>query len=196
MSVIFRLIGAVLTAYMLLIFVRILLTWFSTPDSGGKAVEVLHRITDPYLSWFHRFSFLRAGRLDFSPIAAVIVLVVVLNVVNTLSQYGRITVGIILALVAAAVGSAFFFVVGFFLLLTIVRAVSVFVGSSSIHPFWLTVDTIINPVLAQIQRLFFRNRTLTYRNGLVAGAATLAAVFFIGKLLLGGLVTLLSAIPF
>ena len=195
MAVILRFVGGILTVYMVLLFIRILLTWFSGQSTGGRAVEMLHRVTDPYLGWFRRFSFLQTGRIDFSPIAAIIVLVIVLNIVNTLAMYGRITIGIVLALVVSAVGSAFFFIVGFFLLLTLVRAVSVFIGSSSVHPFWLTLDAIINPVLASMQRTFFRNRQLSYRSGLATGTLILAVLFFAGRFVLHWFVGLLSSLP-
>lgn len=196
MAITFRIISAVLSIYMILIFVRILLTWFSGPTREGRAVQMLHQLTDPYLTWFRRFRFLQTGRIDFSPIAAVIVLVIVLNVTNTLAVGGSITLGLVLALIASAVGSAAFFVIGFFLLLTVIRTVSVFIGASSIHPFWQTLDTIINPVLSMIQRTLFRNRQLTYRNGLAASSAVLLAVFLVGRVLLNWFIRLLASIPF
>jgi YggT family protein len=196
MSAIFRFVSALLSVYMMLLFVRILLTWFSGPSREGKAIELLQRATDPYLAMFRRFAFLRTGRIDFSPIAAIIVLVVLLNVTNTLALYGSITVGIVLALVTGAVGSALFFLVGFFLLLAVVRTISVFIGASSIHPFWQTVDVIINPVVAFIHRTVLRGRQITYRNGLALASGVLLAVFLVGRLLVSFLVGLFSSIPF
>ena len=192
---ILRFVGGVLSVYMVLLFIRILLTWFSGPTTEGRSIQLLHRVTDPYLHWFRRFSFLQAGRVDFSPIAALVTLVVVLNIVNTLAVYGRITVGVILALIVSAIGSAFFFIMGFFLVLTVIRAATVFFGASSINPFWQTIDVIINPILAFIQRTVFRSRQLTYKAGLAWSIAVLLVVFFIGRLLLARLVMLLQSIP-
>ena len=196
MSPIFRFIGAILSVYMVLIFVRILLTWFSGPTGDSRAISLLHRATDPYLNWFRRFSFLQTGRIDFSPIAGVIVLVIGLNIVNQLSVYGKITIGAILAIAVGALGSAFFFIIGFFLLLTIIRTVAVFVGASSNHPFWQTLDVIINPILAFIQRSLIRDREVTYRNGLALSSVALLGTFFIGRLILAWLVAMLSSLPF
>ena len=56
-------------AYMIVIFIRIILTWFSGMGTG-KFQDLLGRVTDPYLNWFKRFPALRAGNLDFSPIVA------------------------------------------------------------------------------------------------------------------------------
>ena len=190
-----RFISAILSLYMVLIFIRILLSWFSGPSSEGRSVQLLHKATDPYLAWFRRFTFLQRGRIDFTPIAAIITLGVVLNITNTLAVRAEISVGIVLALIVGAVGSAFFFIVGFFLLLTIARVVSVFFGASSVHPFWQTIDTIINPVLAFLQKTFLRNREMTYRSGLVVSAVILLVIFFLGRFLLARLVALISSLP-
>lgn len=190
-----RVISSVLSVYMLLLFVRILLSWFSGP-AGGKAVELLHRVTEPYLRIFRNLKFLHTSRVDFSPVAALITLVIALNIVNTLAIYGRITVGIILALVVSALGSAAFFIVGFFLILTAARFVSLFFGASAVHPFWQTLDVIVNPVLGYLQRVVFRGRAMTYQQGLGYSAAVLLAVIILGRILLNLLVRALQSIPF
>ena len=195
MTPIFRFIGAILSVYMVLIFVRILLTWFSGPTGDSRAITLLHKATDPYLNWFRRFPFLKTGRIDFSPIAGVLVLVIALNIVNQLSVYGRITIGLILAIAVDAVGSAFFFIVGFFLLLTIIRTIAVFIGTSSMHQFWQTLDVIINPILAFIQRTLMRDREVTYRNGLALSSVALLGTFLIGRIILAWLVSMLGSLP-
>jgi hypothetical protein len=79
-------------------------------------VEVLCRITDPYLDWFRRFSSLRIGALDLSPLAAMAVLSVLNSVFLTLGRYGVITLGLILALILQALWSAASFILSFFII--------------------------------------------------------------------------------
>ncbi|MGQ4650648.1 YggT family protein [Lyngbya aestuarii] len=64
--------------YLLLIFVRILLTWFQTVEWMNQVAAFLSPITDPYLNLFRSFV-PPIGGLDLSPILAIIVL-------NILSQ--------------------------------------------------------------------------------------------------------------
>lgn len=64
--------------YLLLIFVRILLTWFQTVEWMNQVAAFLSPITDPYLNLFRSF-IPPIGGLDLSPILAIIVL-------NILSQ--------------------------------------------------------------------------------------------------------------
>lgn len=62
--------------YLLLIFVRILLSWFQTAEWASKAMSLVSPITDPYLNIFRSF-IPPLGGIDLSPILAIIVLNVV-----------------------------------------------------------------------------------------------------------------------
>lgn len=190
-----RVISGILSVYMLLLFIRILLTWFSGV-SLGKPQEILQKVTDPYLSIFRRLSFLHTSRIDFSPIAALIVLVIILNILNTITIYGQITVGVVLALIVSALWSAAFFILGFFIILVAVRFLFLFFGNTSFTPFWQTIDLIVNPILAFMQRRVFRGKQLTYRTGLGFGLAILIATAVLGRVIINQLVRLLRSIPF
>ncbi len=194
MEILLRVLSSVLSVYMLLIFIRILLTWFSGA-TYGKPLDVLKRVTDPYLNIFRRVSFLRTERIDFSPIAAIISLVIVLNIINTLRIYGEISLGIILALVISALWSAVFFLLFFFGIIIVVRLVSLFGRSFNVNPFWQTIDVLINPVLTSIQRIFFRGRQISYRASLGSGAVVLIGTALVGRLLVNLLIRLLRDLP-
>lgn len=64
MITIIRITSSIISGYMLLIFIRVLLTWFSG-SSFGKAEELLGTVTDPYLNLFKKLPFLRMGMIDF-----------------------------------------------------------------------------------------------------------------------------------
>ena len=59
--------------YLVLLIVRILLSWFQTADWANKAMSFLSPITDPYLNIFRSF-IPPLGGLDLSPILAILVL--------------------------------------------------------------------------------------------------------------------------
>ncbi|HEY9602122.1 MAG TPA: YggT family protein [Allocoleopsis sp.] len=65
-----------LQIYLILIFVRILLTWFPTVEWMNQIQSFLSPITDPYLNIFRSF-IPPIGGLDLSPILAILVLQVV-----------------------------------------------------------------------------------------------------------------------
>lgn len=69
--------------YLLLIFIRILLTWFPTVNWMNQIASFLSPITDPYLNVFRSF-IPPIGGLDLSPILAILVLQVVAQLFSSL----------------------------------------------------------------------------------------------------------------
>lgn len=72
-----------LQIYLLLIFVRILLTWFPTVGWMNQITSFLSPITDPYLNVFRSF-IPPIGGLDLSPILAILVLQVVAGLFSSI----------------------------------------------------------------------------------------------------------------
>lgn len=62
-----------LNIYLIILTVRILLSWFQTADWAAQIISFLSPITDPYLNIF-RSIIPPLGGLDLSPILAFIVL--------------------------------------------------------------------------------------------------------------------------
>jgi YggT family protein len=163
--------GGLTSLYMLLIFARIMLTWFSGVRYG-RPVELLCRITDPYLDWFRRFP-LRVGMLDLSPVLALAVLSVANNVFGTVGQYGHITLGIILAMLVSAVWSAASFLISFFIIILVLRLIAYFTNRDVYRSFWGIIDTLARPVLYRINRIVFRSHLVNYLYALIVAIAVL-----------------------
>lgn len=72
--------GTFLQIYLLLIFVRILLSWFQTADWANQIMGFLAPVTDPYLNIFRSF-IPPLGGLDISPILAIIILQTVADLI-------------------------------------------------------------------------------------------------------------------
>jgi YggT family protein len=189
MSVFMNILGSLTSLYMLLILARIMLTWFSGAGYG-KPVELLCRITDPYLDWFQRFP-LRFGILDLSPILALTVLSVANNVFGTLGRYGRVSLGIILAMLLSAVWSAASFIIGFFIVILALRLIAHLAGRDVRHSFWGIIDALAQPVLHRINRIIFRSRLVNYLSGLIVAIAVLLVLRlglgFLARFLIGSL---------
>jgi len=73
-----------LNLYLIILFVRILLTWFPTVGWMNKIAETLSPITDPYLNAFRSF-IPPVGGLDLSPLLAFLVLQVLIQVFQSLT---------------------------------------------------------------------------------------------------------------
>ena len=55
--------------YLLLLFVRVLLTWFPNVDWQGQPWVTLRQVTDPYLNLFRNLIPPLMGQIDFTPSA-------------------------------------------------------------------------------------------------------------------------------
>ena len=95
---VFRFVSALVSLYMVVILIRIVLTWFRGMHTG-RAEEFLASVTDPYLNWFRRNVPVRLGALDFSPVVGILFLGLVNTVANQLAFSGTITFSFILAIV-------------------------------------------------------------------------------------------------
>ena len=67
-----------LQIYTILIFVRILLSWFQTAGWANQIMSFLSPITDPYLNIFRSF-IPPLGGIDISPILAIFLLQIIQN---------------------------------------------------------------------------------------------------------------------
>jgi len=196
MYVVFRIISMLISLYMIVIIVRIVLTWFSGMAYHGRVFDFLFRITDPYLDFFRRFRWLRFGSVDFSPVAAILTLSIVGNVLNSIAIIGAITVGIVLAIIVSALASAVGFFLILFLVLTVIRLIGFLMNANTANRFWLTLDHIIEPAVYRFTRFIIRGRTVTYQNGLLIFGGLTLAVVVLGDILIGRLEQLLIRLPF
>ena len=195
MTVVARILGGILSLYMILIFVRVLLTWFSGVYYG-RPFDIIRSLTDPYLNYFRRFRFLQVGSVDFSPIAGLLVLVVALNILNRLAVYGTISVGLVLAIILNSVWSAVSFLITLFIVLIVIRFVAGLIRANTVNPFIRTVDMIITPLLNWIHNTFFKRRFLTLQTGLAISGASLLVVSLAGNFLVYHLARLFQSLPF
>jgi len=194
MRFLFNVLAGAAGLYSLLIFIRIIFTWFGGAVYG-KPVELLARVTDPYLDWWRRSLKLQMGFLDLSPIAGIAALSLVQTVFSVLARYGRISLGIILSVVLRAIWSAASFIVGFCLVIIILRFIAYITNSNIYSPFWRVIDSISQPLLYRINRIVFGRRLVNYLTGLIVAAASLGVILIGGGFAVRLLAGLLLRLP-
>ncbi len=194
-SIVLRLAAAAASLYMLLLMARIILTWFPSAVEG-RPLHLLSSVTDPYLDLFRGIPWLSSGSMDFSPLAALAVLSVLTQILSTAAAHGRISLGIVLALVLRAGWSIFAFFFGFLGLAMAARLVAYMAKWNSLHPVWRVVDALINPVMFRLNRAIYRDRIVNFRQGLLTGIVVLFGLRILGGILTGLLAGLLSRLPF
>jgi len=186
---------AIIIVYVLVLSVRIVMGWFA-PQALGRAWELLRAVTDPYLDLFRRIRFLRGGMFDFSPIAAVLVLVLAADLIGQLVNWGRITVGFFLASAFAAAWSGARFLLLLFLIVGLIRMIPLLFRSSAGAGIWRVVDLIIQPVVAWVMRVFNLGRRMGYTQHLLLTVGLLFVAWLLGEFVVRQIVYGLSLLPF
>jgi len=183
MQIIFGILTAFLGIYSLLIIIRIILTWFSG-GQFGRPMEILARITDPYLDWWRRRLNLRAGYLDLSPVVAMAALSVAQTICSAIAETGRFSLGLLLAVCLSALWSAISFLLGFCLIVLILRLIAYLVNADMFSIFWRVIDSISRPLLYRVSRIIFGRRIVRFTTSIIITILALTALWIGGKIVI------------
>ena len=195
LSVIARVLNAAVIIYIFLCAARVLMSWVPGLDAG-RGGEILARLVDPYLARFRRIRLLSSGGFDFSPIAALATLAVVNDLLTTVAFAGRLSFGLVLGLVVGAAWSAAAFVISFFAVCAVARLIAYAARWNSLHPLWMVIDSMLNPVLFAINRFVYRGRIVNYLQGLITGLVVLVLLRVGGGELFALVIRSLVRLPF
>lgn len=155
--------------YSYAIIIRVLLSWLPQPmqyNQYGQQVrserpvyDFLRKITDPYMNFF-RSRKLTVGRIDYSPLIALMVLNIVKSVFQIIGTYGRISLGLILAIVVNNMWSYLFSYVLF--LIVALLAVRWFCGRKPYQvrnqQIMYNLDRILQKPVNFVFRIFYKNK--------------------------------------
>jgi YggT family protein len=191
---ILRLASALIVVYLILISLRLILTWFQG-STYGRSWELLRRATDPYLGLFSGLRFLRRGVFDFTPIAAILVLVVALDLLSTLQRFGTITLGVVLASVVAAAWSGLAFLLVFFLILAAIKAILLLLRRDYEGPLTSAISLMVEPVVSVVRRVLPVSASLSESAYLFLTVAVLLVLRLVGGFLVGILRVFLVSLP-
>ena len=185
----------VLILYLFLLSARIVLSWFSG-TSMGRPWDLLRRATDPYLGLFYRLRFLHRGTVDFTPVVAVLALVVALNLVNEMIRGGRLSVGLVASSVLLAAWSGASFLLLLFLVVGVLRAIPLVFRALPGATLWKTLDLLVQPLVAWVSRLFRLVGRASYAQRLLLTLGLLLVAWLLGRIAIMRLAALLARLPF
>lgn len=197
MTDLFRFLQALVLVYLVLVALRIIVTWFGGAERGAP-IELLARVTDPYLHWFRRLRFLRIGVLDFSPAAAILTLIVAGNLLQRLAASQRVTVGIVLAQVLLVIWSAASVLVVVFMIMSVARAFIAAMRWEQGGGLLNMLDHTLQPMVTFVSRRVSLGRWVMERSQTVQKVAylSLIAVLLLLLLIVGGVVVRWVAVQF
>jgi len=194
MQIIFQILTVLLGLYSLLIVIRIILTWFSGGQFGRPA-DILARITDPYLDWWRQRLNLRAGYLDLSPIIAMAALSVAQTICSRISKTGRITIGVLLSVCLSALWTAVSFILGFCIVVLILRLIGYLINANMFGTFWRVIDSISNPIQYRLSRIIFRRRLVRFTTSIITSILVLTALWIGGGIVIQWIANILFWLP-
>jgi YggT family protein len=189
-----RFLTAIIFVYILMLGLRIILSWFQG-SVYGRPWELLVRITEPYLSLFRRLRFLRRGMIDFTPVAAILTLVVILQVIYSIADSGRISLGIFLAIVTGALWAAVRFLLVLFLVMAVLRAILGAVSNLRDSRLLGALGYLIEPAVSLVRRIFPSRQPLSERQYLYLTIVFLLGLWLLGLYLIPRLVAFLYDLP-
>ena len=191
---IFSLLAAALSLYAMMCFVRIILTWIPSLNYS-KFGHFMATACDPYMQYFRRFRFLRFGTIDFSPILSLGLLVAVSNIFSNIAMTGRLGVGYVLASVVSVLWSLISSIIGFLIILLIIRLVALFLNKS-VGSLWYSLDSTLNPVVYKLAGIFRgRNTFMTQKTAYIITIVALFVARLVGGILFSIIVSLLMRLP-
>lgn len=196
METVFYIAYAVVSVYMLLLFIRILLSWLGGIRSMGRPAELLASITDPYLNMFRGLRFLRIGNFDFSPIAGLILLSLLGRVFARLAMAQNVTLGLLLGLIVEMLISAVAFLAFIFLILAIIRLVGILMDLGRDSHFMLVLDSLFQPLSFRLAARLFSGRRTSYTGMLITICIILLIIVVAGNILGPLLRQQLAGLPF
>jgi len=194
MQMIFGLLAGAVGIYSILILIRIIISWFGS-FASSRPVNLLCSVTDPYLDWWKRKFSIRIGFLDFSAVLAIVSLSLIQNILYSLAHYNRITIGYLLAILLMAVWSVLSFLIGFCIIIIAIRLIGYLTNSNIYSPFWQAIDSISQPLLYRMNRIFYGKRIGSYLNGIIYTLVILAAAWIGGGFVFPKIAKLLSSLP-
>lgn len=193
--IVFSLLATALSLYAMMCFVRIILTWIPSLNYS-KFGHFMAAACDPYMSYFHRFRFLRFGNIDFSPILSLGLLVAVSNIFSNIARTGRLGVGYVLASVVSLGWSIVASVMNFLIILLLIRLVALFLGKGG-GSFWYSLDGTLNPVVYKIAGIFRGRRTfMTQKTAYIITIIALLLTKLLGRILVYVIAGFLTRLPF
>lgn len=181
----FKLVATLLQLYGFMIFIRIILSWFSLRNnsygfSQNRIIIFLHKATDPYLNWFRRFKFLQFGFLDFSAIIAIVVLYFVSNIMSILGTYGTITVTAVILLLLSSLWSMVSSILTIITIILIVRII--FIQLNKYSQIFYNLDGYIEPSVRKFSNLITKRFT-SYKTNLIILTVSLILAQLLGGIL-------------
>ena len=195
-----RFLTVLLSIYNMLIIIRIILQWMNPMRTQGGTSgfsDILAKVVDPYLGLFKGLTFLRRGMLDFTPLAALMVISILQRILQSFAYSGEFSVGYVLATILQSlwwsIGSL---VLGLFAVMLGLRLFFSYRRSLNSIQYISMLDSWLRKPLDLLHRMFFTGREVSDRLLLWTALSLTVALYILCSLAVSFLVRTLANLPF
>jgi len=191
--------ASLLSFYSLLIWLRIVLTWIKVPGQmqENPLAHYLGKIVDSYLSWFKGITSLRRSRFDLTPLVALAALSVVQSMLRLYGSYGKLTVGMVFALVIQTLWSYLVSPIFWFVIILLgIRLVFCYRRSPQSIGYITMLDSMIGGVLNWVQNLFYPKKAINDRQLVITSLIFFIALYVVTSLVLRFLIGFFANLSF
>ncbi len=174
-----RVLSAVLMTYYFLIIIGVLLSWVqSSSPATERFKQIIHQITDPYMSHFRGISWLQFKMLDLSPLLGLIIITFALFLTQKLSVGSFPSIGELLEWIIVTIWGIVAFLIALVAIVMIVRLITLY-SMKGERPNWIDrIDAFLFPRVSRIMGVF-TGKTIAYPVALGVSASVLL-IFVIG----------------
>lgn len=188
--------SAILIIYTIICLISIFMTWIP----GAKFTKfgrIISKIADPYLRIFSRISWLKFGNIDFSPVLAIAILVLLSSILGGVMVTGVISLSLVLKTIINMLWSVASTLITLFLLLILIRWIVLLAnkGQVSTNSGWYQLDLMLQKFVYKLGNTFFKTN-LTYQKALLVSWISLAIILVVVRILIQLLYGLCDMIPF
>ena len=180
--------------YLLVLSLRIMLSWFGG-NVNPAGMQMLRRITDPFLNFFRRVQFMRIGFLDFSVLLGIFLLIFASNLLKNFAL-GMISLRITIYVLVGTVFSGISSVISIFIFIALFRLVGSFINRASLEALWQRLDGFLEPMVFRLVRYFPFCRNMSYRASLVCFLIIGGLIMLLFNVAISPLQSLINLIPF
>ncbi len=195
MRIIFQTLAVLINLYMILCFIRIMLTWIPGLSYRPFA-RMLSNICDPFMNLFRGIRWLHFANFDFSPILSLGLLVGLSTICENIARYGHFSIGSLLAVIISVIWSLISGIIGFLLLFLVIRLIVLLISKNNYNPGWNQFDYAISPLVMRISGSFSNGKPVSYKTALIVSIIILILIEIVGKFLFGYISYMCSIIPF
>lgn len=190
----FLIIAQVISLYTLLCTIRVLLTWFPRAQYTAFG-RILASLCDPYLNLFRRLRFLRISMFDLSPAVALCMLIAVSHILGNFAAARSFTLGGLLADMLYLLQSIAFSILGFLILLLVIRLVVLLLGKDRYGSLWDSLDHSLSPIVFRMTAPFTRCRPTSYKTALIAAIAAGVVLMIMLRVVIAMLIVFCHRLP-